>query len=154
MQQRGPSGAFMTEIMSLSYQNCTGDRYLHIKNEQLSLQVVQNQVLAGSRVESSRYRKVVFSQCNFYGCEFQGVIFENCIFEDCNFEFSHFRHCQFVNCNFRNCSWKASSTSFAQFRDCELELAMGAMVEGKENQVIHYRAALSQTDIFECLLAS
>lgn len=130
------------------------DFYQFIQAEKLQMQVVSQQILAGSRIQASQYGKVVFSQCNFYGCSFQDVTFDNCVFEDCTFNFSHFKNSRFINCNFSNCNWVASSSQQVVFQNCELELSLAAMLEGQGNQVLHLCPELSQTDIFECLIAA
>lgn len=97
----------------------SAEKYQFIKEEELFSVVISSQLLAGSRVQKSTYRQVVFSDCVFHSTDFQSVTFDNCIFENCSFEFSHFRHCKFENCNFTNCTWKASSSIDSLFKKCD-----------------------------------
>jgi uncharacterized protein YjbI with pentapeptide repeats len=112
--------------------------YELIKEERLSSLVITSQILAGSRILRSTYRRVVFSDCVFYACSLEGVIFDNCIFENCRFEFSHFRNCELTNCNFSDCNWMASSSVGCFYSNCDLDSVLLTIVNSNQNQIMSF----------------
>lgn len=132
------------------------EKYQFIKGEELSLTVINSQILSGSRIQKSKYKQVVFSECLFYACDFQGVTFENCIFENCSFEFSHLRDCVFKNCHFSDCRWVASSSLNSSYKDCNLELELRGMVTANSTNKISTSLIDEQhtTDIYIQFLAA
>ncbi len=131
----------------------SSESYQSVQDEHLSGVIITNQVLAGSRIVLSSYKKVVFSESAFYACEFQCVTFENCVFEDCNFNFSHFKKCNFVNCSFVNCKKLATTSQNCIYDHCEFEPETSSWVDESCNTV---KSAHNDhtTDIYIQMLAA
>ena len=129
--------------------------YKLIKDEKLTSIIISCQILAGSSVQRSTYRHVVFSDCTFYSCNFQGVTFDNCIFENCNFKFSHLSNCKFNNCNFTDCEWMASSSTISVYDGSDLDSSLLEMIHfGVGNVVKNQNLRDHTTDIYIQLRAA
>lgn len=134
--------------------NINHDLFQHIESEKLSMQVINNQILASSRIVAGQYSKVVFSDCTFYACNFNDVEFKDCIFDNCRFEFSHLRDCYFENCNFHNCTWKCASLIQCTLAATELDQELSRICKNGTNFISALEREL-RTDIFiELVLAA
>jgi uncharacterized protein YjbI with pentapeptide repeats len=134
-----------TEIM----EEVPSESYQLIQHEHLNMVVVSEQVLSGSKVSASSYKKVVFSDCIFYACDFKEIEFSDCVFENCTFEFSHFRKCKFKNCNFSNCTWKGVSSLDCIYEACDLGRELSDLCRNGRNTLTSGRRNQDySTDIY------
>ena len=99
------------------FNQAPAESYQLITDEKLIGVTVTNQILAGSRIQSSCYSNVTFSGCVFYSVEFVEVTFVDCHFDNCTIEFSHIKNCKFKNCTFSDCKWVAASARHSVFED-------------------------------------